>query len=340
MVPPSRDQVRGVGGITKDAERVVPPSRDRVRVEGKTPSDAGEVGPKTIFSLTPQLSTLNHLHFTATGENGNVLTRGTLNFSRPLESPLPPWQIPTNLIHQPLASFVAVRGLAPWLAALPAWQQLELTPPPDQAYFWALTGAPFNVYFAAPLPAASNQLSHLAARLVQNANPWLATNSEGNFQWQTNPPALVWNGALILSPFLKPVIVNQPDYVLGGLARFVEGNTNPPPAEILRVVLGTTNLVYYHFERADRRTDDDLFVIQLFRVLFHNAQLPPAAALWLRNLGPMLGDCTTLVTQTGAEQLSFTRTSTLGLTALELHLLADWLESPEFPRGLHTFSTP
>ena len=25
---------------------------------------------------------------------------------------------------------------------------------------------------------------------------------------------------------------------------------------------------------------------------------------------------------------------------LELHLLADWLESPEFPRGLHTFSTP
>jgi hypothetical protein len=28
----------------------------------------------------------------------------------------------------------------------------------------------------------------------------------------------------------------------------------------------------------------------------------------------------------------------LGLTAIELEWLADWLESPEFPRGLHTLS--
>ena len=78
----------------------------------------------------------------------------------------------------------------------------------------------------------------------------------------------------------------------------------------------------------------------MFRVIFHKPQLPPAAALWLKNLEPMLGDSTTLVTQTGPEQLGFTRNSTVGLTALELHLLADWLESPQFPRGLHTFPAP
>jgi hypothetical protein len=295
-----------------------------------------------FLSLVTRHSSLSSLHITALGEGGNVLTRATFNFSRPLDLLLSPWAIPTNLIHQPLTSFTAVRGLAGWLAASPAWQKLELAPPPDQAYFWALTGAAFQTYFAAPLPAASNQLRQLAGRLVQNANPSLATNDEGNFQWQTNPPGLVWNGVFILSPYLKPIIVNQQNYVLGCLARFAEGNTNPPPAEILRAVLDATNLVYYQFEHTGSRIEDDLFVTQLFRVIFHKPQLPAKAAstLWLKNVEPLLGDSTTFVTRTGAEQLAFTRKSTIGFTALELHLLADWLESPRFPHGLHTFLAP
>ena len=290
--------------------------------------------------LAPYISTLNRLHFTAIGEAGNVLTSGTFNFSRPLDLPLLPWEIPTNFIHQPLVSFTAVRGLASCLAAMPAWQKLGLSPPPDQAYFWAPLGGLFQTYSAVPLPAADNQLRQLAGRLVQNANPWLATNGEGHFQWQTNPPCLVWKNALILAPFLKPIILNQQDHVLGGLVPFVEGDANPPPAEILRVVLGATNLVYYQAEQTGFRIADGLYIIYFFRLIFHKPELPLAAALWLRNLEPMLGDSTTVVTQTGVEQLAFTRKSTIGLTALELHLLADWLESPQFPHGLHTFLAP
>ena len=171
----------------------------------------GEVGLKTI-------STLNHLISPPPAKMAMSSPEGRSIFPVRWIRRCRPGTIPTNYIHQPLTSFTAVRGLAPWLAAMPAWQKLELTPPPDQAYFWARSGAPFQTYFAAPLPAAGNQLRQLAGRLVQNANPWLATNGEGFFQWQTNPPGLVWNGALILSPNLKPVIVNQQDYVLGGLA--------------------------------------------------------------------------------------------------------------------------
>ena len=328
----------------RERERV---AEGRVRVEGQTPFDAGEVA-----SFNSQLlgaakhsedgSTLNHFHLTATGEAGNVLTRATLNVSRPLESPLPPWEFPTNYIRQPLMSFTAVRGLASWLAASPVWQKLQLAPPPDQAFVWARMDIPIQTYFAAPLPAASNQLSQLAARLVQNANPWLATNGQGFFQWQTNPPGLVWNGAFLLSPFLKPVIVNQRDYALGGLAAFVEGNPNPLPAESLRAIFGTPNLVYFQSEQTGVRIDADLFITQSFRVIFHKSQLPAdaAATLWLKKVEPLMGDSTTLVTQSGPEQLRFTRTSTIGLTALEMHLLADWLESPRFPYGLHTFSAP
>lgn len=61
---------------------------------------------------------------------------------------------------------------------------------------------------------------------------------------------------------------------------------------------------------------------------------------WLTNAAPRLGDCVTVVTRTGPAQLTLARKSTVGFTALELHLLADWLESPLFPHGLNTFEGP
>jgi hypothetical protein len=114
------------------------------------------------------------------------------------------------------------------------------------------------------------------------------------------------------------------------------------PLEILRPLRGTTNLVYYHTEQTGPRIEDDFFITQLFRVVFHKAQLPVAAAatVWLKKAEPLLGASTTTMTRTGPAQLDFTRQSTVGLNALELHLLADWLESPQFPHGLHTFLAP
>ena len=287
-----------------------------------------------------QLSTFNRLGLTVTGEAGFVLTCGTLDCSRPFDVPLPPWEIPTNLIHGPLNSFAAVRGLTAWLSDWPAWQKLQLAPPPDQAYFWTQESGPLQSFFAAPLPGASNQLFQLAARLGQNANPWLATNADGNFQWQAGMPGLVWSDIFILVPFLKPVLVSHHDYVFGGVAPFVEDNPKPMPAEFLRTVLNTTNLVYYQAEQTGARVEDDLFIGQELRITFHKPQLPDTTALWLKNIGPALGGSATFVTRSGAQQLALTRYSTLGFNALELHLLADWLESPQFPRGLHTFLAP
>ena len=300
----------------------------------------GEVGPKTISTLNAQLSTLNHFHLTVTGLAGNVLTHGTLDFARPLNLSLPPWEFPTNLIHQPLAGFAAVRGFGPWLGARPAWQKLGLTPPPDQAYVWASQLSLFELCFAAPLPGANNQLRHLADRIVSDANAWLLTNNEGNLLWQTNPPALAWNNAYLIAPNLKPASANGQDYVLGSLVQRTGDDTNPPPAEILSAMFGTPNLVYYETEQTGFRIDDDLYTSQLFRLIFHRPQLPATAGLWLKHLVPIMGGSTTFVTQTGPAQLSLSRSSTIGLTALELHLLADWVESPRFPYGLHTFSTP
>ena len=70
--------------------------------------------------------------------------------------------------------------------------------------------------------------------------------------------------------------------------------------------------------------------------------MPPesAAFTFLLAAAPKLGNAGTEVAQDGPASLSLVRNSTLGFTGAELHLLADWLESPAFPRGLHSLLAP
>jgi hypothetical protein len=111
---------------------------------------------------------------------------------------------------------------------------------------------------------------------------------------------------------------------------------------ILNAVLGTTNLVFYHAEQTGERIEGLLFIGQLFRMTFDKSQLPAAAAgtVWLKNLEPLMNGSTTVFTAAGDSRLAFSRVSTIGFDAFELHFLADWLESPQFPYGLHTFMSP
>ena len=302
----------------------------------------GELGALNEASIARLCSVISDFHFTVAGESGRLRTLGTFTLEHPLTNSLPDWNVPTNFIYQSVTGFTAMRGIASWLGGSSVWQKTRFAPALDQMFFWAQSGIPFQTYFAAPLPGASNQLYQLAARLVARGNPWLATNGQGNFQWQPNPPVLMWNDALMISPFLKPVVVNQSDWLLGGLYPLTLADASPTPASLVQVLSQTPNLLYYQTEQTAVRVDAGLFITQLFRVVFHKPQLPPqgAAAQWLKHIEPLLGDSTTEITRTRPQTLSFARQSTIGFTALELHLLADWLESPQFPHGLHTFLAP
>ena len=109
-----------------------------------------------------------------------------VGFSKPLPATTgEPWNIPTNLIHEPLLSFTAIRGIGPWLSSQPVWTNLAVGPAPNQLYFWAQGGLPFISYCAAPFPNATNVLEGLSADLLK-ANPWIATNGLGTFERSTN----------------------------------------------------------------------------------------------------------------------------------------------------------
>jgi hypothetical protein len=290
--------------------------------------------------LIPSITNLCHLHLTVTGESSNVVTRGTLEFSRPLDLTLPPWNIPTNLIDEQLASFTLIRGFKPWLESSPAWNNLQIGPPPDQVCFWALQNLPMQSYFAAPFPGASNAVDRLTDLVLQSGDPWFATNGLAKFVRSEVFNGLEWRGVPLMSPFLRSMTFDGQSFVYGG--GFPDANVHPLSEKILQKDLNRPNLVYHDWEATGLRAEQWFFMGQLIRLVSHKAQLSfhAPATLWLKALPPELGDSVTDVTKTGPNQLSFVRKSSLGFTAVELNLLTDWLESPNLPMGLHTLLAP
>src|SRR5206468_30890 len=78
----------------------------------------------------------------------NIRTKAVLEFPEPLNLTLAQWNIPTNIIRDPLASFTAIRGIAPWLGQIKFFQDLKLDPLPDQLYGWAMAHSIFENYLA------------------------------------------------------------------------------------------------------------------------------------------------------------------------------------------------
>ena len=291
---------------------------------------------------------LPRISFAIAGDGANVLTRGKMIFPQPLHVEFEPWAFPTNLIHEPLDSFTAVRSLKPWLTTLKRWRDLPLSESPDQLYFWSLPGAAAQVYFATPMSDASNQVCNLTEYLMAKGNPWLASNGYVRFECLPESNGVRWGNMPSIQPFFQFVNAADGGLVFGGLLQdTVPGNNSqsnlydrPALSQLLHQMSMQTNLVYYDWEYTRLRIQPCLYLGQVLRVVSRHAQLPLESTdlKWLEVVEPRLGNCTTEITVPTANQLVFARKSTVGFTGAELQLLADWLESPQFPRGLYSLS--
>jgi hypothetical protein len=279
----------------------------------------------------------DRISLTVSGDGQGVLTRGEVGFSKPFDFDLEAWNIPTNLIRDPLIGFAAGRGLTNWLSPVRQWSEYWGGAPPNQFYVWSQQGIPLQTYFAAPSSEASNQVRLMAGRLLEEGNPWLAAHGMGEFQRRFEGRGVAWTGAPFVAPFLQSIHSSDGDFLLGGLIPEV-GAQGQPPAGLFSQLWSPTNLLAYEWELTGPRVESFLFVGQAFRVILARPQLPfdSTSMKWLKAAGAKLGNCGTIVSLAGPTKLAFTRRSSVGFSALELHLLADWIESPQFPIGLHT----
>lgn len=274
------------------------------------------------------------LSLTINGDGKNVLTSGHLIFSKDL-APIEPWNIPTNIIREPLHSFTAVQGLKPWISSSSAWQNLHAGAPPNQLFCWAQAGSPFLGYAAAPLADAHSAMPKISSRIMDAFNPTLATNRMGKWEAGPNSDGVVWTRVPIINPFVQSMTTPRGEFLLAGLSQLALTNS-PLPAGTLKELLSQPNVVYFDREITGPRQEAWLYMSQLFRLISRRNQLPPESSslAWLRACAPLMGNSATTITKSGPTELTLARNSTLGLTAFELQFLADWLESPRFPYQL------
>jgi len=262
------------------------------------------------------------------GRDGNFRLTGRLALARPLP-PVEPWRVPTNTIRQPFNSFTAARGVAPWLQKQGWARPFFIRPQPDQLFIWAQSNIPFQTFAAEPVPDAKAALAQLDRQM------------SGNTNWQRyfiNPLTLMTTNdeiSLLGLPFIVPLVQavheRAGDFLVGGF--FPNGGRSRPMPPALLARLSQPGLVYYHWEITAERLNELPQLSQLLFVFTGHQQLDgqSTAAKWLNLIGPKLGNSDTEVTQTAPDELAFQRTAPGGLTAIELLLFANWLESPQFP---------
>jgi hypothetical protein len=237
---------------------------------------------------------------------------------------------------------MAIRGFRPLLAASKIPSFLRMDTVPNQFFLWSKSGLQFQTYAAAPLSNASNYVQNLQDYLETTGNAWLTNNSGlGELRRTTNVNKMKWIKIPYLEPFLESVTLNQGEFVSTGFGPVI-GTNKPMPVELLQQIIYSTNLVAYDWELTGPRIDGLLYITQIMRAALHKAQLPTKGYFipWFEVLAPKLANSGMTITLTASNQLSFVRTSTIGFSALEIHFLADWLESPQFPAGLHTLRAP
>jgi hypothetical protein len=137
-----------------------------------------------------------------------------------------------------------------------------------------------------------------------------------------------------MTPFLRYEQAASRPFIFGGF--FPSGAApNSPSPGIPDEISSSTNLVYYDWEMAGDRVECWLYISQFCRFVMGLPQLPSdtAGVPWLQKLMHIQGNTLTLVRSETPTRISFDRRAAFGLTAIELLVFTDWLESPQFPIG-------
>lgn len=286
----------------------------------------------------PLPAELPALHLTLTGRAENLRTKIDFLCREAIRWTAQPWQVPTNLVREPLISFTALQGFGPELQKHPALG-VPLDPAPEQLFLWACANNPYQSFAAVPVGDATNRARALGEQLLARFSLGIQRHSAGSLRLATNAGALLWQSAPFVAPTLQPVRDAGAEFLFGSLFANTP-RTNPPPRELLGQILGRTNLVYYDWEITQERLRDWRNLADLYQLVFEKRRLSPksASALWFNAVSASLGNTITEVTVADAHRLTLVRKSPVGLTGFELLCLANWLESPGFP--LNGYSLP
>ncbi len=279
---------------------------------------------------------LPQMQLTFEGKTKYMRTDLEMRFPKPLELPLEPWRIPTNIIHSPISSFTAIRGIAPLLGRFLQIQALNAGSLPDQAIIWARVESPFETIAAVPVPNGTNFLKKAGPGIISMVNSnFMSRQLKPRAAWTTNNE-IALQGFPFLTPYLRAIRSQNSDYLLGGVMPQSPGKDPLPPA-LLHEIMSRPNLICYDWEITERRLAQWRPLSQLY-LIASRIPLPDMYSpiqKWLFTAKSKLENCGTTVTLAAPNKVSVVRNSTIGFSGLELNLLALWLGATNFPLDAH-----
>jgi hypothetical protein len=239
-----------------------------------------------------------------------------------------PWQIPKDLMRGSIISFTAGQNVAAFLKMNPTLSHLPGNPLTNQFFCWALDQMPLLNYMAWPEANASNTLEKLSTEAPAGLNPELKRFNGTELLWQPRGNALMLRNIRLFVPNLQAVQgIDGPFLLLSSFPRSLQAA--PVPDRLLGQIDGHTNLVYYDWELTGRRLQEWQMLSKMIanRALAQNGHAGDDSFIeheWLGGLGSLTGNTVTEIKRVAPNELSVTRKGPMGLTAVELVLLADW----------------
>ena len=242
-----------------------------------------------------------------------------------------PLQIPAELVGSPLVSFTAGQDVAAFLNLSPAFAQLPGNPLTNQFCAWAMDPLPFLTYMAWPQADAANVLEELSTEASSAFSPALKQFNGTELRWLPNQRKLVLANLHVILPTLQVVQGVAADYLMLGLFPPPPAD-KPIPDDLSKQINGRTNLVYYDWELTGSRLQH----WQMLGLMLLSPSREPTDYVmdahrlednWLRGLEPIAGNTVTEITRTAPNELTLVRNAPLGLTGIEMFLLADWLSA-------------
>jgi len=268
------------------------------------------------------------LSISVTTNQGNLQIGARILAAEAIPWKAEPWQIPKDLMRGQIISFTVGQNVAAFLKMNPALSHLTGNPLTNQFYFWALDQMPMLDYMAWPEANASNTFETLSTEAPVALNPWLKEFNGTEAVKIPKVNALVLRNIRLFGPVLQAVRCVDGQFLCW--AGFpISPTARPAPDALLSQIQGRTNLVYYDWELTGRRLQE----WQVLSKMIANRSLPPNSQAshdvlienqWLTGLGDLPGNTVTEITRVAPNELSLTRKAPIGVTALELVLLADW----------------
>ncbi|MGZ8900468.1 MAG: hypothetical protein ACXW3Z_10265, partial [Limisphaerales bacterium] len=292
---------------------------------GKTVLDA-QINPPLLGKIwsAPQLAHYPRLSVKAEPKNDGFHSELLLDYPQDLGIRHEKWNVPIDLIQEPLIGFTAIQGIQKKLASLERWRAFGAEQTPNQLFAWAQGISPFSVALAAEVKNPAQVVTN-AARIFEKAKL-----PAGDLVLATNRSALLWRGLPILVPFIEAAGSPHASFITAGLFPARLQDSKPMPAELLEQ-LKQKNLVYYDWEITGNRLEQWIPTWQVYYLV--NGRFTPdntaASSKLLQALKSQLGNTVTAGTLENPRRIKFVRQSHLGATAMELTLLSHYLDASD-----------